>query len=287
MEKNTEINENENKENYNIGIKNTDPKEEKDISEAIKLKEFLEKPVTDFIRNNEEIQNKSKEEYLEKEKILNLFKELENKTIYIHDVKKFGNSILIGAFCNSITFITFGVYKTRIISDEYTNNWTIMALFGGLGQITAGIMELMKEREFPSFLYLLLGIYCLSHYILRIMTDKFGKYDLCIYYIAFLLLSISTILYSIKTNLIYLLQTIFTSFYFLFNAIGEGINEYILIDQVAGSFQIISGLLSFYLFVSQIINSENYNFYLKTFPFDVNNNIDFIRQVNNKKPHKS
>ena len=161
-----------------------------------------------------------------------------------------------------------------------------MALFGGLGQITTGIMELMKGREFPSMFYLIYGLYCLSHYLLRITIDRFGEFDLCIYYIACLLLSIPIIICSIKINLFYLLQTITTSLYFFFNCLGEGINEYILIEQVAGSFLILSGVISFYLFLSQTDNSYSLNHYFPTFPFEINNKIDFIRQTKNKE-HKN
>ena len=252
-----------------------------DYSESIKLKDLTDKDANNSNTksfNLEQIKQQKEEE----EKILNIFKNLEKKTINVLEVKKYGNAIPIGAFCNALTFIVFGIYKARILPDEFANIWTLMALFGGLGQITAGILELMKGREFPSFFYLIYGIYCFSHYILRIFTDRFGKYDLCIYYIVCLLLSTPIVIYSIKINLIYLLQSIFTSLYFLSNAIGEGIDEYILIEQVAGSFQIISGVFSFIIFLSQVINALHSNFYIRTFPFDVNNQIDFIRQIRSK-----
>ena len=232
------------------------------------------------------IKEKESENTKLKENILNTFKELEKQTIYTSEIKKYGNAIHIGSFCNAIAFIIFGVYKTRVLPDEYTNIWTVMALFGGLGQMTTGIMELTKGREFPSMFYLIYGLYCLSHYLLRITIDRFGEFDLCIYYLACLLLSVPIVVCSIKINLFYLLHTISTSLYFLFNCIGEGINEYILIEQVSGSFLILSGVLSFYLFLSQTINAYNFNHYFPTFPFDINNKIDFIRQKKNKE-HKN
>ena len=58
--------------------------------------------------------------------------------------------------------------------------------------------------------------------------------------------------------------------------IGEGICEDIISEQVSGIMQIISGVCSFYIFLSQMFNSLNNNAYLPTFPFDVNNNIDII-----------
>ena len=256
-----------------------------DYSESLKLKELTEKDAINSKEKSIFLYNIKKQKE-EEEKIMTIFNNLKTKTLNVSEVRKYGNAIPIGAFCNSLTFVVFGIYKARILPDEYNNIWTLMALFGGLGQITAGIMELMKGREFPSFFYLIYGMYCFSHYLLRIITDRLGKYDLCIYYISCLLLSIPVVIYSLKINLFYLLQSSFISFYFLSNVIGEGIDEYILIEQVAGSLQIISGVLSFYIFLSQMINSSHSNFYIYTFPFDNNNKIDFVRQIQSKE-HKN
>ena len=216
----------------------------------------------------------------EKDKILHYIKESE----FILDASKYSNSIIIGSFCYSISFISFGIFKSRIISEEYTNVWSAMATYGGLGQITAGLLELNKRREFTSFLYLIYGIYCLTHYLLRILTDRFGEYDLCIFFLSFFILSIPPIIYSIKINLFFLIQTCFGSFYFLMRCIGEGINEDILSEQISGIIQLISGVCSFYIFMNQMFNSVINNFYLPTFPFDINNNIDVIK---GNKSHKN
>ena len=262
-----------------------------EYSESIRLKDLTYKNEIDNNNPqsnnlNQMVKGKESENTELNNKILNTFKELEKQTIYTYEIKKYANAIPIGAFCNAITFIIFGIYKVRILPDEYTNIWTIMALFGGLGQMTTGIMELIKGREFPSMLYLIYGLYCLSHYLLRVSIDRFGEFDLCIYHMACFLLSIPIIICSIKINLFYLLHTISTSLYFLFNCIGEGINEYILIEEVAGTFLIISGVISFYLFLSQTVNAYYFNRHFPTFPFDINNKIDFIRQTKNKE-HKN
>ncbi len=276
---------NENNKEYEV---KRNPNPDIEFSESIKLKDLTDKKsnVINYSETKLETLKYSNQELENQTKIYNIFQELSKKTIYTYEIKKYGNSILIGSLCHSLTFILFGLYKTRLIADEYNNIWSFMALFGGLGQTTAGIMELMKGREFPSFIYLIYGIYCFSHYCLRIMIDRFGRYDLCIYDIACFLLSFPIILYSLKINLIFLLQSISVSLYFLFCAIGEGIDEYILIELVGGIFLIISGVLSFYIFLSQSINPCSYNFYIKTFPFDINNKIDFVRQIQSKE-HKN
>ena len=296
------------KENNDKKEKETYLKEERiqrtEFSESIKLKELNSKNENNEIKNtnnlnkNQPLGDKSDkipEEFTKNESItesknvkedkqLNIYKELEYTILRTKIVNKYGNSIPIGAFCNAMAFIIFGLYKCRLLSDENTNVWSIMVLFGGLGQITAGFMELTKGREFPTYLYLIYGIYCSTHYSLRVVVDRFGEYDLCIFFMGFFILSIPLIIYSVRINLIYLLQTISVSLYFLSVSVGEAINEYILIEQVGGSFQILSGFLSFYIFFSQCVNSTFY-YNLRTFPFDENNKIDFI--IPNKKPHKS
>lgn len=219
----------------------------------------------------------------EQDKIFNYIKE----TQFVIDSKTYSNSIIIGSFCYAISFISFGIFKSRIVSDEYTNIWSVLATYGGLGQITAGILELNKKRQFTSFLYIIYGIYCLTHYLLRILTDRFGEYDLCMFFLAFFLLSVPAIIFSIKINLFFLLQTSLGSLYFLMRCIGEGIFEDILIEQVSGSIQIASGVCSFYIFIYQIYNSFDFRICLPIIPFDVNNGIDFIIQKNVDKSHSN
>ena len=254
-------------------------RENLNLSESIKLKVIKE--INNSLNNNQEpinipeIMTQEKIRQIdEKDKILNY---IQGSEFYV-DSKKYSNSVIIGSFCYSITFVCFGIYKSRIITDEYTNIWSLMAMYGGLGQITAGFLELNKKREFSSFLYLIYGIYCLTHYFLRILTDRFGEKDLCMFFLAFFLLSIPAIIYSIKINLFFLLQTSFGSLYFLMRCIGEGITEDILSEQISGIMMIISGVCSFYIFMSQMFNSVSNNVFLPTVPFDVNNNIDIIRK---------
>lgn len=258
-------------------------RENLNLSESLKLK--IIKEINNSLNNNQEpinipeIMTQEKIRQIdEKDKILNYIQDSE---FYV-DSKKYSNSIIIGSFCYSITFVCFGIYKSRIITDEYTNIWSLMAMYGGLGQITAGFLELNKKREFSSFLYLIYGIYCLTHYFLRILTDRFGEKDLCMFFLAFFLLSIPAIIYSIKINLFFLLQTSFGSLYFLMRCIGEGITEDILSEQISGIMMIISGVCSFYIFMSQMFNSVSNNVFLPTVPFDVNNNIDIIRKQKNE-----
>ena len=58
--------------------------------------------------------------------------------------------------------------------------------------------------------------------------------------------------------------------------IGEGIVVDALSEQVSGIMQIISGVCSFYIFLSQMFNMFASRPIIPTFPFDNNNNVDFI-----------
>ena len=267
-------------------------KEDINISESIQLKKI---PTKESKTNSNidispeklnipaQIQKGKIRQIEEQDKIFNYIKE----TQFVIDSKTYSNSIIIGSFCYAITFISFGIFKSRIVSDEYTNAWSVLATYGGLGQITAGILELNKKRQFTSFLYIIYGIYCLTHYLLRILTDRFGEYDLCMFFLAFFLLSVPAIIFSIKINLFFLLQTSLGSLYFLMRCIGEGIFEDILSEQVSGSIQIASGVCSFYIFIYQIYNSFDFRICLPIIPFDVNNGIDFIIQKNVDKSHSN
>ena len=218
----------------------------------------------------------------EKERILSYIKDSQ----FINDTKYYSNSIIIGSFCYAISFVSFGIFKTRIISDEYTNIWSCLATYGGIGQLTAGFLELNKRREFTSFLYLIYGLYCLTHYLLRILTDRFGEYDLCMFFLSFFFISLPCILFSLKINLFFLIQTASGSLYFLLRGIGEGVVEDVLSEQISGAMLIVSGVCSFYIFVSQMFNLFEKR-HIPTFPFDINNNVDCINDEKDNKIHNN
>ena len=61
----------------------------------------------------------------------------------------FGNSIILGAICNALAFIIYGFYRCKVYRVNDTFLWSVILLFGGLGQITAGFLEYCKGRSFP------------------------------------------------------------------------------------------------------------------------------------------
>ena len=85
----------------------------------------------------------------------------------------FGNSIILGAICNALAFIIYGFYRCKVYRVNDTFLWSVILLFGGLGQITAGFLEYCKGRTFPCTLYLCLGFYCLTHYAYYVLPPHF------------------------------------------------------------------------------------------------------------------
>ena len=151
------------------------------FSESVQLKRINLKELNKNLFKDKDqinipnIMNKEKIKQIEeKEKILNYIE----KSEFIIDTKKYCNSIMIGSFCYSIAFIPFGIFKSRIMSDEYTNIWSLMVTYGGIGQITAGFLELNKKRQFTSFLYLFYGIYSLMY----VFLDFFPFINSCYYF---------------------------------------------------------------------------------------------------------
>ena len=88
------------------------------------------------------------------EQFENLLKKLQNNPIVVTRLDYYGNAIPLGAFCNAISFILYGFHRTHVFNNKDTFLWGIILLFGGLGQVTAGILESLKGRLFTSVLYL-------------------------------------------------------------------------------------------------------------------------------------
>ena len=135
-------------------------------------------------------------------------------------------------------------------------------------------------------MYLIYGLYCLTHYLLRILTDRFGEYDLCMFFLSFFFISLPCILFSLKINLFFLIQTASGSLYFLLRGIGEGVVEDVLSEQISGAMLIVSGVCSFYIFISQMFNLFEKR-HIPTFPFDINNNINCINDEKDNKIHNN
>ena len=205
-----------------------------------------------------------------------LFNKMGREYITCRRVDTFGNAIPLGSFCYAIAFIIYGFYRCKIYRVNDTFLWSIILLFGGIGQCTAGFLEYCRGRSFPSALYLSFGFYCLSHYAWytipswfdlngnRSLLYSYSENSICAFYSAWLVIVFGLCLASARTNVLYILQCLTAFAFFLLRAIGEGMGSLGCKRNAAGILQAISGFLSLLICMSQILNNET--FYRGVFP---------------------
>ena len=214
-----------------------------------------------------------------------LFK-LETTALNVNRLDYYGNAIPIGAFCNAVAFILFGFNRLHVFDcDTFLQG--ILIIFGGLGQITAGILEYIKVRSYSALLYLTLGFYCLSQFFLqdhKENRDKSSDYfkikngdfeEIAFYYGAWFVIALPFVLGSLKINIFFLINSASTCFFFLFRWIGEVSEKKGLYDYTAGIFQLIAGFVSLYIFAYQVIDEQLRIPILPLIAFDHNNEIDY------------
>ena len=215
--------------------------------------------------------------------------------IIVNRLDYYGNAIPIGAFCNAIAFILYGFHRCSVFSTNDTFLWGLILLFGGIGQATAGFLEFLKGRSFPTTLYLTYGFYCLAHYATYIIPVKFGTFgiyeinfehgSLAFFYGAWFLILLPIAICSLKTNLFFLLQTVCSLLFFLFRWIGEIADKsYSIRTIVAGIFQVIAGFISLYICIYQIINEQFRKPILPSFPLSSDNEIDIEEEPQYQTP---
>ncbi len=205
-----------------------------------------------------------------------LFNKMGREYITCRRVDTFGNAIPLGSFCYAIAFIIYGFYRCKIYRVNDTFLWSIILLFGGIGQCTAGFLEYCRGRSFPSALYLSFGFYCLSHYAWytipswfdlngnRSLLYNYSENSICAFYSAWLVIVFGLCLASARTNVLYILQCLTAFVFFLLRAIGEGMGSLGCKRNAAGILQAISGFFSLLICMSQILNNET--FYRGVFP---------------------
>ena len=205
-----------------------------------------------------------------------LFNKMGREYITCRRVDTFGNAIPLGSFCYAIAFIIYGFYRCKIYRVNDTFLWSIILLFGGIGQCTAGFLEYCRGRSFPSALYLSFGFYCLSHYAWytipswfdlngnRSLLYSYSENSICAFYSAWLVIVFGLCLASARTNVLYILQCLTAFAFFLLRAVGEGMGSLGCKRNAAGILQAISGFFSLLICMSQILNNET--FYRGVFP---------------------
>ena len=208
------------------------------------------------------------------EYIKRLIQKFAYTAIIVNRLDYYGNAIPLGAFCNAIAFILYGFHRCNVYSTNDTFLWGLIFLFGGVGQITAGLLEFLKGRSFPATLYLTYGFYCLSLYASYIIPIKFRDFgifginedrgSLAFFYGSWFFISIPIVICSIKTNAFFLLQSLCTLLFYFFTFVGEIVPRdsdkekhfKALRGKVAGIFEIIAGFVSLYICMNQLINEQ-------------------------------
>jgi len=223
--------------------------------------------------------NKIKEDKSNIQQIKQLVDSLGYSLIDINRLDYYSNTIPLGAFCNAVTFIIYGFELCHVFSNKNHFLEGVLLIFGGIGQITTGLLEFIKARAFPSFLYFTYGLYCLSLYFIKIGVFKKSENnaDMSAFYGAWMIISIPITISSIKINLFYILNTFLTTAFFVIEVIGEGFNEKKLRENTGGVILSIAGFISLYIYLTQIINESMKFPLLPAIPIKPNNEVDITQ----------
>ena len=228
---------------------------------------------------NQLIDNQIKEEKSSIREIKQLVGSLGFSLIDVNRLDYFSNTIPLGAFCNAVTFIIYGFNLCHVLDNKNNFLEGVLLIFGGLGQITTGILEFIKARAFPSFVYFTYGVFCLSLFFIqtKIFALDSANSDMSAFYGAWMVISIPITISSIKVNFFYILQTFLTTAFFVLEVIGEGFDEKKVKENTGGIILTISGFISFYIFLTQIINEAVKFPLLPAVPIKPDNEVDITQ----------
>ena len=228
---------------------------------------------------NQLIDNQIKEEKSNIREIKQLVGSLGFSLIDVNRLDYFSNTIPLGAFCNAVTFIIYGFNLCHVLDNKNNFLEGVLLIFGGLGQITTGILEFIKARAFPSFVYFTYGVFCLSLFFIqtKIFALDSANSDMSAFYGAWMVMSVPITISSIKVNFFYILQTFLTTAFFVLEVIGEGFDEKKVKENTGGIILTISGFISFYIFLTQIINEAVKFPLLPAVPIKPDNEVDITQ----------
>ena len=220
------------------------------------------------------------EDIIRDKKIQHILNKLEHTPFVVNRLDYYGNSIPLGAFCFAVSFILIGFIECGIFNKYDTFTFSVILLFGGIGQITSGILEYIKSRTYPTIIYLLYGLYFISFFFMYYYKDEI--YDIGknrqFYFGTWAGLTFPLAIGSFQTNVIYILQSVTGCAFFVVRCIGESKNWDVLNTKVSGILELITGFSSLYLCFSQVLNEHYRCTILPAFPLNPENEID----INNK-----
>ena len=229
------------------------------------------------------LKEKNKKELLDDDQLENFLNKVNKTNLLINRLDYYGNSIPLGAFCYAVGFVLYGFYECKVFKLLDTFTFSALLLFGGVGQVTAGIFEFIKSRTFPTIVYLVYGLYFISFFFLYYYKAQFFHIQdyIRLFYGTWAGLSFPLIIGSFQTNFIYLLQNVSACAFFIIRCIGECKNWESLNTTVSGILELITGFLSLYLCFSQVLNEHYRRTILPTFQLKKDNEIDDNKIENN------
>jgi len=235
------------------------------------MNNISEKPDEDFQSNDNEKNISSKGE---NELYNELIKKFETTQVIAHNTDHTANSIPLGSFCFAVSFILYGFYECKVHKDEDNILYMVILFFGGIGQLTAGIFEILKSRTYPATLYITYSLYFLSFYFAK-KNDIFNKADVSkIYFGTWIFLGAPLILLSLRINLFFLIQNISAVAFFVIKTIGYCCDSGPLKGVISGILELVAGFSSIYICFGQILNQHFSGTILPTIPFKKNNEVD-------------
>ncbi len=236
--------------------------------------------------NNSKDSNKKELSY--NNELDNFQSKIQHSYLLVNRLDYYGNSIPLGAFCYAISFVLIGFYESKVFNQLDTFIFSVILLFGGIGQITSGIFEFIKSRTFPTIVYILYGLYFISFFLFYYYKDDifYIKEYIQIFYGTWAGLSFPLVIGSFQSNIVYLLQNVVVFAFFIVRCIGESKNWEVLNTKVSGILELITGFLSLYLCFSQILNEHFRCTILPAFPLQKDNEIDNIKILNKVKNGK-
>lgn len=202
-----------------------------------------------------------------------LLNKLQTTPLIVNRLDYYGNSIPLGSFCFAISFILYGFYESEILDKPDSFTFSVLLLFGGIGQITAGVFEYIKSRTFPTIVYLVYGLFFISFFLFKYYEGDFLNCNE-IFYGTWAGLSFPVLIGSFQTNVMYILQNLSVFGFFVVRCIGECKDIDILNKKVSGILELVTGFSSLYLCFSQVLNEHFRRVILPAFPVKKDNEID-------------
>ena len=208
----------------------------------------------------------------------NLLYNINRYALLINKIGNYGNSIPLGAFCFALAFILYGLSESNVHKFEINYLNINLLLFGGIGQIIAGILEYIKGRTFPANLYLIYGIYFICFFTLQYKNNYFNDDCKKFFYGSWAGLTFPLFIGSFHTNVFYLLQTLIGCAFFVVRCIGEVCDAEPMKTITSGVLEIVTGIISLYICFNQIVNQTFKFQLLPSFPLVQDNDVDINRQ---------